>query len=437
MMNGAVASCEDVRQRDRGEGTENATMTPAATFRAGGGPRPRWGAVLAYAALGAANQMLWLTFTPITTGSARHYGVSVDAVGWLSELFPLLYVVLAIPSGLLLDRWFMRAFLAGAVIDGVGAVARVIGGSFSAVLVGQLLVAVAQPLVLGSITKVIDRSLPTSSRPRGIAIASAGLFAGMVLALGLGSVFGAGHLRSLLLIQAGIGIAATASVIATAPRSQAVVRGSVAGPFRTAWSDRSIRLLVAVAALGFGVFVALTTWLQALLDPAGVSAEAAGILLMAMVVAGAVSGAVLAPVAIVRDRAVTMLVVAVVTTVVGCVVLAVVPGFVAGLVVCVAIGASLLSALPVILTLVERLAGSAGATATGLVWLGGNGGGIVVALLVQVCVHRPWLAFLLMAAVIASALGLLGPLRSRLAAQLPAAPGATSTAAFTEGSTDV
>lgn len=393
-------------------------MTPAATFRAGGVPRRRWGAVLAYGALAAANQMLWLTFTPITTGSARHYGVSVDAVGWLAELFPLLYVVLAIPSGLLLDRWFVRAFLAGAVLDGVGAVARVIGGSFSAVLVGQLLVAVAQPLVLGSITKVIDRALPDSSRPRGIAIASAGLFTGMVLALGLGSAFGASHLRSLLLVQAGIGVAATAAVIATAPGRQAVVTGTVAGPFRAALADRSIRLLVAVAALGFGVFVALTTWLQTLLDPAGVSAERAGILLIAMVVAGAVSGAVLAPVAIGRDRAVTLLLVAVVTTVAGCTVLAVVPGFVVGLLVCVAIGASLLSALPVILTLVERLAGSAGATATGLVWLGGNGGGIVVALLVQICVHRPRIAFLLMAAVIAGALGLLGPLRSRLAARM-------------------
>ncbi len=407
-------------------------MTPAATSRAGGVPRPRWGAVLAYAALAASNQMLWLTFTPITTGSARHFGVSVDDVGWLSELFPLVYVVLAIPSGLLLDRWFVRGFLAGAVLDGAGAVVRVVGGSFSAVLAGQLLVAVAQPLVLGCITKVIDRALPVSSRPRGIALASAGLFTGMVLALGLGAGFGASHLHWLLLIQAGIAIGATAAVMVTARGAPDVAR-PVADPFRAVWNDPSIRLLVAVAAIGFGVFVALTTWMQTLLDPAGVSADEAGIMLMAMIVAGAVSGAVLAPVVIGRGRAVTMLVVAVATTFVGCVLLAVIPGFVAGLVVSIAIGASLLSSLPVILTLVEQLAGRAGATATGLVWLGGNGGGIVVALLVQAFVHRPWLAFLLMAAVIAGALTLLGPLRWRLSAS----SGPTPSESLSDGPADV
>ena len=40
-----------------------------------------WGALLAYAALSAANQMLWLTYAPITTGAAHHYGVSTASIG--------------------------------------------------------------------------------------------------------------------------------------------------------------------------------------------------------------------------------------------------------------------------------------------------------------------------------------------------------------------
>ena len=46
--------------------------------------RDRWGVIGGYPLLGAANQMLWLTFTPITTPTAHHYGVSVNAsAGWL------------------------------------------------------------------------------------------------------------------------------------------------------------------------------------------------------------------------------------------------------------------------------------------------------------------------------------------------------------------
>ena len=62
-----------------------------------------WGIVAAYGAVAAITQTLWLTYAPITTETAHRYGVSVSAIGWLSEIFPLLYVVLAIPAGALLD----------------------------------------------------------------------------------------------------------------------------------------------------------------------------------------------------------------------------------------------------------------------------------------------------------------------------------------------
>lgn len=59
----------------------------------------------------------------------------------------------------------------------------------------------------------------------------------------------------------------------------------------------------------------------------------------------------------------------------------------------------MLPALPVILTAAERLAGSAAGTAGAIVWMAGNLGGLVVALVVQVLVHDPLAAFLAMAAV--------------------------------------
>ena len=66
----------------------------------------RWGTVAAYAAAAGANQLLWLTYAPITTDAAEHFGVSEATIGWLSQVFPLLYVVLALPAGLALDRAF-------------------------------------------------------------------------------------------------------------------------------------------------------------------------------------------------------------------------------------------------------------------------------------------------------------------------------------------
>jgi hypothetical protein len=95
----------------------------------------------------------------------------------------------------------------------------------------------------------------------------------------------------------------------------------------------------------------------------------------------------------------------------GCVALGVVPWIGGRAAVLVIMGVFLLPALPVILTATERLAGAAAGTAGAIVWMAGNLGGLVVALLVQILVHHPLAAFLAMGAV--SLLGL--PLVARLA----------------------
>ena len=94
--------------------------------RAGSG----WRVIVAYALVCAATQVLWLTYAAITTETARHYGVSVAAVGWLAEIFPLLYVVLAIPAGILLDRWFRPVLAAGGGLVALGGLIR-LGGTRS------------------------------------------------------------------------------------------------------------------------------------------------------------------------------------------------------------------------------------------------------------------------------------------------------------------
>ena len=70
------------------------------------------------------------------------------------------------------------------------------------------MVGVAQPLVLNAITGVASRYLPARHRPTGIAIGSAGTFAGLILGFGLGAVFTSPEgIRPLLAVQAGLAVA--------------------------------------------------------------------------------------------------------------------------------------------------------------------------------------------------------------------------------------
>jgi predicted MFS family arabinose efflux permease len=346
-----------------------------------------------------------LTFAPLTTASAHHYHVSETAIGWLAELFPLLYVVLALPAGRLLDRSFHRWLALGAVLTALGGLARIVGSSsYAWALLGQVLVAIGQPLVLNAVTKVASEHLPPRLRPHGIAVGSAGIFAGMLAALVLGTVFGGRHLGALLDVQAAFGVLAAGGMLVALRRPRAV-RGAEPAvavgliALRAVRADRSVRVLAGLLFVGFGAFIALTTWLQALLHNYRVSSATAGTLLVAMVLAGAVGAAALPPLVVSRRAERRIVGGSVAVTVIGGLLLAFEHAVAVDAVVLVPIGLLLLTDLPVILELSERRAGGAAGTVTALLWLAGNAGGLVVALLVQLLVHHPTSAFLLLAAV--------------------------------------
>jgi cyanate permease len=224
----------------------------------------------------------------------------------------------------------------------------------------------------------------------------------MLFSLALGSALGGAHLHALLVIQAIYGVVSALSLlVALAVSERPVIAGDVTGVLglTTVWRDRCIRRLAAIAFIGFGFFVALTTWLQTLLKPAQISASTAGWLLVAMVVAGVVGAAIL-PAPIIRAGRVRRLfqVAAVVTS--GACVLFALWKSVPAIGVAIALsGFWMLGCLPVILEIAERRAGSAGISATALIWVSGNAGGIAIALLVQTVVHDPLIAFLLLAAI--------------------------------------
>lgn len=390
-------------------------------------PRPAgaWQVIVAYTLVCAATQVLWLTYAAITTESARHYGVSVGAIGWLAEIFPLLYVALAIPAGILLDRAFRPALAAGGALVALGGLTRLGGQTFAWAMAGQVMVAVAQPIVLSAVSKLAGEYLPAQQRATGIAVGSAGSFLGMLLALVLGPTVGAhGQIERLLVLEAvlaAIPVLWLALALRRPPAYRDAEHVAIArGTARALWALPPMRTLCGLVFVGFGVFVALATWLQTLLAPDGVSEATAGALLVGMVIAGIVGCAVIPELVARRHAERSFMRTAVVVSCLGCIALGVAPWIGARAGAIVAMGVVLLPALPVILTATERLAGTAAAgTAAAVVWMAGNLGGLVVALIVQVLVHEPLAAFLAMAVV--SLLGL--PLVARVTSPIEASSG--------------
>ncbi len=373
--------------------------------------RSRWAVLAAFVLVTSANQMLWLTFAPITTDAARHYDVSEGAIGALSAVFPLLYVLLAVPMGFALDRWFRGSVLLGAGLTAAGGLLRLVDDSFAWVLVGQLVVAFAQPLVTNSVAKLAAAYTTDEDRPLGIAVCSAGLFAGFLLAFATGAALGGGDgLRTLLVVQAVYAVVGAGLLAVGLRRPGRAVEVPAASGFaslRAVWADRVLRTTTCLTVVGFGVFVGLTTWLQALLEPDGISADTAGVLLLVMVSAGVAGSVVLPPLAARRGGERSVLAASLVVTAVGAALLAVVHEALGIGVVLAAMGLLLLATLPVVLEVTERRAGPASGTAAALLWMAGNAGGLVVTLVLAPLLDRPSTAFLVLAVVAVLGLPLL------------------------------
>jgi cyanate permease len=227
----------------------------------------------------------------------------------------------------------------------------------------------------------------------------------MLLALVLGTIFGGAHIGALLQVQAAFAVIAAAGMLYELRRRASAAAGGDAAvavrllALREVWGERNVRVLSGLLFLGFGVFIALTTWLQALLHNYRVSSTTAGTLLVGMVLAGALGAALLPPL-VVRRRAERRMVGAAVTvSAVGGLLLAFEHAVALDAVVLVAIGLLLLTLLPVILELSERRAGESAGTVTALLWLAGNAGGLAVTVIVALLVHHPTPAFLVLAVV--------------------------------------
>lgn len=382
-----------------------------------GSRRSQWSPIVGFVLVASANQMLWLSFTPITSGVANRLSVSQSDIGLLSEIFPLLYVVLAVPVGRLLDRHFRTTLAVGAALTAGGAVLRLGGHGYGWLLAGQLIIAVSQPAILNAITGIASRYLTDGHRPVGIAVASAGTFVGFIAAFVLGAALGASGLHTILLVGAVYAVAAFGVLVLAlrwAPPTAAEAFGAAPARMRDLWSDRVLRTLAALVFGGFGVFIALSTWVETLLKPAGVSSGSTDTLLTIMVVAGVAGCAVIPPLAAARSAQPQVILVSALAIVAGCVLLAASPGVPTTAVALTLVGLLVLPDLPVVLELAERRAGPDGGTATAILWLAGNAGGIVVALVIQGLQSSPAAAFIVLAAVGCVALPLAGVLRTQL-----------------------
>jgi MFS family permease len=264
----------------------------------------RWIVLLAFMSVIVVNQLLWITFAPITGSAAKYYGVSDLSIGILSMSFMIVYIFVSIPASWAIDTYGIRVAVGiGAALTGVfGLLRGLLASNYNLVLISQIGIAIGQPFILNAVTKVAARWFPLQERATASGLGSLGMYLGIIVGLAL---------TPYLTIQSGMGgmlvVYGIVSVIAAVVFFGFARERPPTPPCPPGQEERSLVfdglkqilrkgnfiLLMLVFFVGLGVFNAVTTWIEDIVRPRGFSITQAGIIGGLMVLGGVVGALVL------------------------------------------------------------------------------------------------------------------------------------------------
>jgi len=265
----------------------------------------RWIVLVVFMFILGMTQLLWITFAPITKNAAQFYGVSDLKVGLFSMSFMIVYIFVSIPASWVIDTYGFRVGVGvGAVLTGVFALTRgIFASDYNLVLLSQVGIAVGQPFVLNSITKVAARWFPINERATAAGLGSLALYLGIVAGMALTPYLTIKYgLPEMLYIYGIVSLISAFTFILLArekPPTPPCPPGQEERALMLDGLNQMIRqkdfiILMVVFFIGLGIFNGVTTWIEDIIRPRGFTVVQAGNLGGLMVIGGII-GAVVMP----------------------------------------------------------------------------------------------------------------------------------------------
>lgn len=265
----------------------------------------RWVMLAVYMLAIIINQIMWITFAPITIDATFYYGVSDLKIGILSMCFMIVYLVVSVPASWIIDTYGIRVGVGtGVVLTGIfGMMRGLASDNYSLLLLAQIGIAAGQPFLLNSITKVAARWFPIKERATASGLGTLAMYFGILLGISLTPFLANGHGIDGMLYIYGIVSLVIAVIFFIFARERPLTppcrpdqeeRAIAIDGIKLLFRNKDFLLLMIIFFVGLGVFNSVTTWIENILSPRGFSAEEAGITGGLMIIGG-IFGALVMP----------------------------------------------------------------------------------------------------------------------------------------------
>jgi FLVCR family MFS transporter 7 len=262
-------------------------------------------------------QIQWLTHAPIARAAAVYYDGQFDPaslinIDFLALLYMLVYLIVSIPASYVIDTRGIRTGLGvGAVLAGVaGLLKGIFAASFAAVVVCQVVLAIAQPFILNAVTAVTVRWFALKERAMAAGFAALAQYIGIILVMLVTPLlvvsspadpaYGEGIDRMLMIYGIATVAAALFAIVfvrerpPTPPSRETQERHSFLRGMRHILSLRDMRIMLLLFFIGLGIFNAVSSMVDAIAANLQVS-DSDGLIGGIMLIGGVI-GAIILPI---------------------------------------------------------------------------------------------------------------------------------------------
>jgi FLVCR family MFS transporter 7 len=266
----------------------------------------RWVVLLVFFIINALMQLQWITFAPITSEAVAFYKVPAMQIDLLSLMFMIVYLFVSIPASYIIDTWGIRIGIGiGAALMGIfGFLKGFYGASYNMVLIAQIGIAVGQPFVLNSVTKVGVRWFPLHERATQAGISVLAQFVGIIIAMAATPYLFTSYGMEKMLMIYGIATLAGAVIFLLLNKEHPPTppcppghdeRIGVFAGMKHIFKQRDMIYLIIIFFIVLGIFNAVTTWIEQIISPRGFTITQAGIAGALMMVGGIVGASIIPP----------------------------------------------------------------------------------------------------------------------------------------------
>ena len=269
----------------------------------------RWVVLAVFSLITAVIQIQWLTFAAIAREARLYYGVSPLAIDSLSLIFMLIFLLVCIPASWVVDTRGLRAGLGtGAVLTAIFSLMKgIFPENFVLVAAAQTGLAVAQPFILNSATKVAAQWFPLGERAIAVGIATLAQFLGIIVVmiatpLMITPQTGGGADLAPMLMTYGVISAGAAVILLVFLRErppqppepdESAGRLPLSRSFSHIMAQKDMRYVFPMFFIGLGIFNAVSTCIDQICQAKGMTVEQTGLVGGIMLVAGIIGALVL------------------------------------------------------------------------------------------------------------------------------------------------